>query len=185
MRHTWVTVVAGVLIVLAWYAVTDVTSALYVLAFFVAGGAPMIVRSWWLEVAYRNEVQPAAAGGGFAGTARGLRIMASTSQPAPKRGAPRGQRPMSSGAARLVDDAVASLIAILARRKASTGRATASTVGPTRNRGAAVRVTPLSAEQMLLNIRNATATQRHAAVDIKTTAGDARAALSAARRGEY
>lgn len=55
VRHTWVTVVAGVSIVLAWYAVTDVTSALYVLAFFVAGGAPMIVRSWWLEVAYRNE----------------------------------------------------------------------------------------------------------------------------------
>ena len=55
VRHTWVTVVAGVSIVLAWYAVTDVTSALYVLAFFVAGGVPMIARSWWLEVSYRNE----------------------------------------------------------------------------------------------------------------------------------
>lgn len=55
VRHTWVTVVAGVSIVLGWYAVTDVTSALYALAFFVTGGAPMIVRSWWLEVSYRNE----------------------------------------------------------------------------------------------------------------------------------
>jgi hypothetical protein len=25
------------------------------LAFFVAGGAPMIARAWWLEVEYRNE----------------------------------------------------------------------------------------------------------------------------------
>jgi len=41
------------------------------------------------------------------------------------------------------------------------------------------------AEQMLLNIRNATATQRHVAADIKATAGDARTALAAARRGEY
>ena len=53
--HTWVTVVAGVLIVLGWLAFVDVNAALLALAFFVAGGAPMIVRSWWLEVAYRNE----------------------------------------------------------------------------------------------------------------------------------
>jgi len=41
------------------------------------------------------------------------------------------------------------------------------------------------AQQMFLNIRHATATQRHVAADIKTTAGDARTALAAARRGEY
>lgn len=53
--HTWITVVIGVLIVLGWYALVDLEAALRVLVFFVVGGAPMIARSWWLEVAYRNE----------------------------------------------------------------------------------------------------------------------------------
>jgi len=53
--HTWVTVVAGVLVVLAWLALIDYSAAVLALAFFVAGGAPMIARAWWLEVEYRNE----------------------------------------------------------------------------------------------------------------------------------
>ena len=55
VRHTWVTVVAGVVLVLGWLALVDIDAALLAMAFFVAGGAPMIVRSWWLEVSYRNE----------------------------------------------------------------------------------------------------------------------------------
>ena len=37
----------------------------------------------------------------------------------------------------------------------------------------------------LESIRNATATQRHTAAEIKLRSGDARAGLAAARRGEY
>ncbi len=55
VRHTWVTVVVGTLVVLGGLALVDANAALLALAFFVAGGAPMIVRSWWLEVSYRNE----------------------------------------------------------------------------------------------------------------------------------
>lgn len=111
--------------------------------------------------------------------------MAPTSQPAPKRGAPRGQRPMSSGAARLVDDAVASLIAIFGKAESIDRQSDRIDRWADQGIEALQLGNAFVAEQMLLNIRNATATQRHAAVDIKTTAGDARAALSAARRGEY
>ena len=111
--------------------------------------------------------------------------MASTSQPAPKRGAPRGQRPMSNGAARLVDDAVASLIAIFGKAE-SIGRQS-DRIDRWADQGieALQLGNAFVAEQILLNIRNATATQRHAAAEIKVTSGDARAALGAARRGEY
>lgn len=55
VKHTWVTVVGGVLLVLTWLALIDANAALLALAFFVAGGTPMVIRSWWLEVSYRNE----------------------------------------------------------------------------------------------------------------------------------
>ena len=55
VRHTWATVVLGVLFVLGWLATTDVNASILALAFFVDGGAPMIVRSWWLEHLYQQD----------------------------------------------------------------------------------------------------------------------------------
>lgn len=111
--------------------------------------------------------------------------MAPTSQPASKRGAPRGQRPMSTNAARAVDDATASLITISGKAESINRQSDRIDRWADQGIEALQLGNAFVAEQMLLNIRNATATQRHAAVDIKTTAGDARAALGAARRGEY
>lgn len=114
--------------------------------------------------------------------------MTETSQPASqpaKRGAPRGERSLKTNAARLVDDAVASLVII--RGKAESVNRQADSIDRWADLGAeALQLgNYFVAQQMFLNIRNATATQRHAAADIKLTAGDARAALVALRRGEY
>jgi len=49
LNSTEWSVVVGVLLVLAWTALWDVTVAGWMLAFFVAGGAPMILRSYWLR----------------------------------------------------------------------------------------------------------------------------------------
>ena len=111
--------------------------------------------------------------------------MAITSQPAQKRGAPRGQRPMSTNAARLVDDATAGLIVIAGKAESINRQSDRIDRWADQGIEALQLGNAFVAEQMLLNIRNATATQRHVAADIKTTAGDARTALAAARRGEY
>ncbi len=105
--------------------------------------------------------------------------MAPTSQPAAKRGAPRGQRPMSTNAARAVDDATASLITISGKAESINRQSDRIDRWADQGIEALQLGNAFVAEQMLLDIRNATATQRHAAVDIKTTAGDARAALGA------
>ncbi len=111
--------------------------------------------------------------------------MTSASQQPSKRGAPRGARPLPTKAAQVVDDVTAGLIAIFG--KAESIDRQSNRIDTWADQGAeALRLgNHFVAEQMLLNIRNATATQRHAAADIKTTAGDARMALGAARRGEY
>ena len=111
--------------------------------------------------------------------------MTEASQPAPKRGAPRGARPLPTNAARAVDDVTAALIAIFGKAE-SIDRQSNRIDGWADLGAEALRLgNYFVAEQMLLNIRNATATQRHAAAEIKVTAGDARATVAAARRGEY
>ncbi len=48
-EQTWLTVVAGTLLVLGCMAYVDANAALLALAFFVAGGVPMIARSIYIQ----------------------------------------------------------------------------------------------------------------------------------------
>lgn len=112
--------------------------------------------------------------------------MTGTSQPSPKRG-PRPKKPQRwpVQAGRVADEIMAALIVIQGRAESIDRQS--ERIDRWADLGAeALRLgNYFVAEQMLLNIRNATATQRHTAADLRTTAGDARAALAAARRGEY
>lgn len=49
LNHTEWSVVVGVVLVLIWAALVDWRMAGTMLAFFMAGGAPMILRSYWLR----------------------------------------------------------------------------------------------------------------------------------------
>jgi hypothetical protein len=49
LHHTEWTVVVGVLLVVGWFATFDYNAAGWLLLFFVAGGAPMIARSYYLR----------------------------------------------------------------------------------------------------------------------------------------
>lgn len=49
LHHTEWSVVVGVLIVVAWFATHNRDAAGWLLLFFVAGGAPMIARSYYLR----------------------------------------------------------------------------------------------------------------------------------------
>lgn len=55
LAHTWVTVVAGVLCVLAWISTQGTHTAMTDFLFFAAGGTPLVARSFWLY--YRNQQQ--------------------------------------------------------------------------------------------------------------------------------
>ena len=55
LDHTWVTVVAGVGVVLLWIATQGGHDVMTDFAFFAAGGAPMVLRSFWLY--WRNQQQ--------------------------------------------------------------------------------------------------------------------------------
>ena len=55
LDHTWATVIAGVSIVLAWLSTQGTHSVLVDFAFFAAGGAPLVARSFWLY--WRNQRQ--------------------------------------------------------------------------------------------------------------------------------
>ena len=55
IKHTWATVVIGVTFVLLCMAVVDLNAALLALAFFVAGGAPMLARTWLLSEKHQDE----------------------------------------------------------------------------------------------------------------------------------
>lgn len=55
IRHTWATVVVGVLLVLLCMAAVDLDAALLALAFFVAGGTPMLLRTWLLSERHQDE----------------------------------------------------------------------------------------------------------------------------------
>jgi membrane-associated PAP2 superfamily phosphatase len=55
LRYTWATVVVGVLLVLAWTATQGDHNAGIDLLFFVAGGSPMIFRSWYLDQMHERE----------------------------------------------------------------------------------------------------------------------------------
>lgn len=48
-EQTWLTVVAGTLLVLGCMAYVDADAALLALSFFVAGGIPMIARSVYIQ----------------------------------------------------------------------------------------------------------------------------------------
>ncbi len=54
--YTWIAVVVGVAIVLAWMATVSMDAALMALLFFVAGGLPMILRSAWLQHRQQHEL---------------------------------------------------------------------------------------------------------------------------------
>ncbi len=60
--QTWVTVIIGTLLVLAWLAVFDWQTALLTLLFFVVGGAPIVIRSLVFEFRERESVQKLAGG---------------------------------------------------------------------------------------------------------------------------
>lgn len=60
--QTWVSVVVGTLLVLAWLAVLDWRTALLALLFFVVGGAPIVIRSLILDFREREAVQKSAGG---------------------------------------------------------------------------------------------------------------------------
>lgn len=49
LHHTEWSVVVGVLLVVSWFATFDYNAAGWLLLFFVAGGAPMIARSYYLR----------------------------------------------------------------------------------------------------------------------------------------
>ena len=55
LYHTWVSVVAGVGLVLGWTATQDRRAAKVAFWLFVAGGIPMIVRSLLLTQRYADE----------------------------------------------------------------------------------------------------------------------------------
>ncbi len=55
LNYTWVMVVAGVCIVLAWMATVNTDAAWLALLFFIAGGTPMILRSLWLMHKHQQE----------------------------------------------------------------------------------------------------------------------------------
>ena len=55
LDHTWVTVVAGVSVVLAWIGTQGAHGVALDFAFFAAGGAPLVLRSFWLY--WRNQQQ--------------------------------------------------------------------------------------------------------------------------------
>jgi hypothetical protein len=55
LRYTWATVVVGVLLVLAWIATQYTHTVLIDALFFVAGGSPMIFRSWYLDQMHERE----------------------------------------------------------------------------------------------------------------------------------
>jgi hypothetical protein len=55
IRHTWATVVIGVLIVLLCMATVDSNAALLTLTFFVAGGTPMLLRTLLLSERHQRE----------------------------------------------------------------------------------------------------------------------------------
>jgi hypothetical protein len=54
--HTEWSVVLGVLLVIGWFATFDYAAAGWMLAFFVAGGTPLILRSYWLRWEYMRSV---------------------------------------------------------------------------------------------------------------------------------
>lgn len=60
--QTWVSVVVGTALVLAWLAVLDWRTALLALLFFVVGGAPIVIRSLIFEFRERESVQKSAGG---------------------------------------------------------------------------------------------------------------------------
>ena len=108
--------------------------------------------------------------------------MAPTSRPTSN---PKKPQRWPTHAARVADDVMAGLIIV--SEKAESIDRQSERIDRWADLGAeALRVGNFFvAEQMLLNIRNATATQRHTAAEIKLRSGDARAGLAAARRGEY
>lgn len=55
LYHTWATVVAGVGLVLGWTATQERHTTATDMAFFAAGGIPMIVRSLLLDYQYTAE----------------------------------------------------------------------------------------------------------------------------------
>lgn len=55
LYHTWATVVAGVALVLGWTSTQERHTTRTDLAFFVAGGIPLIVRSLLLSQRYTDE----------------------------------------------------------------------------------------------------------------------------------
>lgn len=111
--------------------------------------------------------------------------MKDASQPTPKRGAPRGARSLGTLAARAVEDAIASLITAAGKAEGIDRQAERIDRWADQGAEAMRQGNRFTAEQMFLNIRNATATQRHAAAEFRTLVGDAKAALADARAGRY
>lgn len=54
-RQTWATVVFGVAMTLGFLSLEDRRAARLATQYFIASGAPMIVRSLWLQIQERDE----------------------------------------------------------------------------------------------------------------------------------